>query len=104
MATASQVSRVLKKKFTRSEELKSSMVRGWSNFTAGFEVRAGSTVEDPIQVHYVHGDYVRHQSTEERTAKRSEQYKAYSEYLTELGFTVKEVQWGTSHRILQVTK
>ena len=104
MATASQVSRVLGKKFTRSVETKSGMVRGWSNFSKGFSVTAGFYKGDPVMVDFVQGDGARYLSTEERKRREDVAFAEYTEYLTSQGFTVVEAKRGTARRVLEVTK
>lgn len=99
---ASAVSRALNKKFTRSQESKSSMVRGYSTFSKGFSVRAGYKPEEPVEVHYITGT-IRY-SDEERTRRQSKAFAEYTEYLQSLGYTVKQAARGTSGQVLEVTK
>lgn len=75
------------KKFSRSEYL-ASRIRGWGNFTAGYEVTQWSAGQ--VKVEYVHGDWARGQTPERRRSTalgNLVKYKARLdalEYVTEL--------------------
>lgn len=103
-ASAQGVSRVLGAKFTRSVETKSSMVRGWANYSKGFDVSAGFRELDPVTVDYIQGDGARYLSVEERNRREAQAFAQYTELLQAKGFTVIEVSRGTSRRVLEVSK
>jgi hypothetical protein len=75
------------KSFRRSEYL-ASRIRGWGNFTAGFEVTQWSPGQ--VKVEYVHGDWARNKDKDQREATALAELIKYKarldalEYQTEL--------------------
>lgn len=73
--------------FSRSEYL-ASRIRGWGNFTAGYEVTQWSVGQ--VKVEYVHGDWARGQTPDRRRSTALGQLAKYKarldalEYVTEL--------------------
>lgn len=102
MATASQVSRLLKKAgHTRSVYTASAQVRGYGSSSEGFEATQGQ--DGAVTVRHNSSTLLHFTNKEE---KRTAKLAAYTEVLTAQGFTVEEIQPGmsTSSRALKVTK
>lgn len=97
MATASQISRLLKKAgHARSEWVGSSRVSGWGNNTEGFEAKKVRSEEGVVEVQYTPGSWSGQSSGYQARQLKLTSYKAT---LEEAGFTVTQEQ-----QVLKVTR
>lgn len=79
-----QLTRVIDgKSFTRSVYL-ASRIRGWGNFTAGFEATQWS--EGQVKVEYIHGDWARNKDKDQREATAMAELGKYKARLDALGY------------------
>jgi len=69
--------------FDRSRYL-ASRVRGWGNFTSGYEVTQWSPGQ--VKVEYVHGDWARNQTPDRRRSTALSQLAKYKARLDHLGY------------------
>jgi len=95
MATASAVSRYLGQTFTRAESW-TTRVKGWHNYSSGFEVRMIGYGENrgKVQVGHSLGDHGHRMTPEQRAPKIRSMISEYRQTL-EVRYSVEVIAGGT---------